>query len=205
MMLVNGLMPYGAQASIYYQYFAPVVPFVIWGSVATSNQWRPERARFALFASVAAFAAFGPLLYTGYGLPDRYASTVVASGERRSFQSLLRAIPPDGSVSATDRLLPHLAEREFAFPFPGPMLCSPEAIFHVPRTSYPEYVAVEWDDAAKGADWPSVLRSWGYETIVTSEDLAVLRLRGTPPEAVDCPGVAEVLRNLITDSIGSDG
>lgn len=197
MMLVSGIASYAQQASLYFQYFAPVVPFLLWGAVSAWSRFRPGSARgLAVVATICLFALLGPLFYIGFGLPDRFASAVVLSGERRTFAEVLELIPPDGSVSATEFLVPHLARREKIYPFPGPMICAESLIFHVDRTSFPAYAAIEWEDAVPGPDWRAFLVASGYEEVATTGDLSVWNLTGQAPPSVTCPSIDEVRRRL---------
>jgi uncharacterized membrane protein len=197
MMLVNGVASYGAQASLYFQYFAPVVPFLLWGSIASWSRFRRGSAHGpALVASIGLFALLGPLFYIGFGLPDRFASTVAVSGQRGQFANVLTSIPDDVSVSATDFLVPHLSMRKEVFPFPGPLVCPDSLIFHVDRTSFPAYIAVEWDDAVPGMDWSAFLRDSGYKEIATNDEVSVWKLTGPIPASVPCPSMDDVRRSL---------
>ncbi|HUP16935.1 MAG TPA: DUF2079 domain-containing protein [Acidimicrobiia bacterium] len=197
MMLVNGVASYEAQASLYFQYFAPVVPFLLWGAIASWPSFRRGSARGpAMVASLGIFALLGPLFYIGFGAPDRFASTVALSGERREFSEVLTSIPDDVSVSATDFLVPHLSRREEVYPFPGPMVCPESLIFHVDRTSSPAYVAVEWEDAVPGMDWRAFLLDRGYEEIAISDQVSVWKLTGSARPSVTCSSMEDVRRRL---------
>jgi hypothetical protein len=197
MMLVSGIASYAQQASLYFQYFAPVVPFLLWGAVSAWSRFRRGSARgLAVVASICLFALLGPLVYIGFGLPDRFASAVFLSGERRTFAEVLGLIPGDVSVSATDFLVPHLSRREEIYPFPGPMVCSESLIFHVDRTSFPAYAAVEWEDAVPGMDWRAFLLTSGYEEVATTGGLSVWNLTGEAPPSATCPSIDDVRRRL---------
>jgi uncharacterized membrane protein len=197
MMLVNGMASYTAQASLYFQYFAPVVPFLLWGAIASWSEFRRGSARgLATVASISLFALLGPLVYIGFGTPDRFASTVAFSSDRQGFSEILATIPKDEAVSATEFLVPHLAERPQIYPFPGPMVCPESLIFHIEQTSFPAYVAVEWEDAVPGVDWRQFLLANGYEEVASNEELTVWNLTGQPSPSVSCPSMAEVRRRL---------
>jgi hypothetical protein len=197
MMLASGVASYTQQASLYFQYFAPVVPFLLWGAIASWSSFRRGSARgLAIVASVSLFALLGPVVYIGFGLPDRFASNVALSSDRREFDDLLASIPADVSVSATDFLVPHLSRREEIYPFPGPMFCPESLIFHVDRTSFPAFVAVEWEDAVPGKDWRAFLQESGYEEVATSIQASVWSLTGEAPPSVACPSMEDVRRSL---------
>lgn len=197
MMLVNGIASYASQASLYYQYFAPVVPFLIWGAVASWSRVRRTSAQgLATVASLGIFLLLGPLLYLGFGLPDRFVTTVIASSERRAISEVLAIIPGDQSVSATDFLVPHLSRRPEIYPFPGPMICPESLIFHIDHTMFPAYVAVEWDDAVPGVDWKDFLAASGYREVASTPEVTVWNLTGPAPAQVVCPSMEEVRRRL---------
>ena len=197
MMLVSGVASYAQQGSLYFQYFAPVVPFLLWGAISSWSRFRRgSRRGLAIVASVSLFALLGPLFYIGFGLPDRFATTVAVSGERRQFSNVLASIPDDASVSATDLLVANLSRRREIYPFPGPMVCPDSLIFHVDRTSFPAYVAVEWDDAIPGRDWRSFLEDIGYEEVASDERVTVWLLSGQPPPSVECPSWEDLRRRL---------
>jgi uncharacterized membrane protein len=193
--LVNGAVSYANQGSLYYHYYAAAVPFLIWGSAAfwVRLERRLSRAiRLSLFASVAIFMALGPLVYLGFGLPDRFATIILGSFDRTAMIETVERVPQDLAVSATDYLLPHMADRAKAYPFPGPMVCSPSLIFYVPETTYPPVVVVEWDDTLPGYDWPSILREWGYVETWTDSQAAIWEHQGPAPASVECPTPVEL-------------
>jgi uncharacterized membrane protein len=197
MMLVNGVASYAQQASLYFQYFAPIVPFLLWGAVSSWSRFRRGAAGGqAMVASICIFALLGPLFYLGFGLPDRFASTVAVSADRRQTSGILEVIPAQASVSATDFLLPHLARRAEVYPFPGPMVCAESLIFHVDRTSFPEYVAIEWEDAVPGADWRSFLPANGYREVASNDHVSVWNLAGRVSPSVACESMEDLRRRL---------
>jgi hypothetical protein len=192
--LFNCAVSYGAQASLYYQYFAPAVPFLIWGaarSLFAAGAEPHERLRLARFATYAVFGLLGPMVYLGFGLPDRYLTTSILSFQRMELAGQLDQIPAGASVSATDHLLPHLADRRQAYPFPGPMECSQSLIFHVPRTSSTEYAAVEWDAFGPDTDLRAILSSWGYRLVNESPTAGVWILDQPQLVSRPCPTVAQ--------------
>lgn len=202
--LLNGAVSYGAQGSIYYQYFAPAVPFLIWGAANGWSRMRRDRVGLATVGTVSAFLLLGPIFFLGYGLPDRFATTILSAGDRRAIDELMVEIPDSGAVSATDRLVPHLATRAEIYPFPGPMICSLSLIFDVPLTSYPPHIVVEWDDAVPGADWASVLPTWGYTETVSNDVATVWTLEGDPPASVPCPPIGDRRRTIALESTGAN-
>lgn len=194
---LNCMAPYAPQASLYYQYFAPAVPFLIWGATRSFSH-RPhgrDRERLTRFATWSVFAVFAPVVYLGYGLPDRFVTTAVGSLDRMSIGRLLEAIPAQASVSATDHLLPHLATRRLAYPFPGPMQCSQSLIFYVPQTSFVEYVAVEWDSFGSHTDLTGILTEWGYQPVIDDAKVGVWRLAQTSPPSQTCPPLGNLAQS----------
>jgi hypothetical protein len=76
------------------------------------------------------------------------------------------------------------------------MVCPESLIFHVDRTSFPAYVAVEWDDTIPGRDWRSFLEDVGYEEVASDERVTVWLLSGQPPASVECPSWEDLRRRL---------
>ena len=197
MMLVNGVASYPPQGSLYFQYFAPVVPFLLWGTVAGWTRLRRGSTNgLAVVATISMFVLLGPYFYLGYGAPDRFASNLARSGDRREFSEVLEVIPGTSSVSATDFLVPHLSKRREIYPFPAPLLCLDSLIFHVDHTSFPAYVAIEWSEAIRGRDWRVFLAASGYEEVASTRDMAVWNLTNRPPVSVPCPSKDEVRRSV---------
>ena len=197
MMLVNGVASYGQQGSLYFQYFSMVVPFLLWGAVASWSGFRRGSPRgLAIVASISIFVVLGPLFYIGYGLSDRFASTIAVSGDRRAIAQVLATIPDDASVAATDLLVSHLSRRPEVYPFPGPMVCPESLIFHIDRTSFPDYVAIEWEDMISGTDWREFLANNAYEEVASDGRVSVWLLTGQPPASVACPSWEDLRRRL---------
>ena len=151
------------QTSLYYQYFAQAVPFLIAGSILPIL--RSGRVKMSLVASSAVLFLLGPLIYLGYGLPDRFASEILAAGDRRAVSELVELIPPTASVSATDLLAAPVAYRPEIQPFPGPMVCGNSLGYYTPVTRANDYVLFEQRRAPAGQDWPQVLTHWGYALV----------------------------------------
>lgn len=194
MLILNGLSAYGPQADLTYHYYAPAIPFLLWGAAASWPRFRRRRAnptRLALAATALTFLALGPIVHQGFGLPDRFLATIVSSSERRAMQHAVDRIPADVAVSASDHILPHLAERAEVFPFPGPMLCSQDPIFYIATTRYVPTVVVESADLPEGPDWPSVLAAWGYRRAYAGGGAEIWHLSGPPGPSVQCPSASD--------------
>lgn len=120
------LSDYREQYDIVNQYSAPLIPFLMGGTIVTLG-WlmrrRPFRsaagryalASYVLFAAAASSVAFGPTPIGRRHDPEQFAIT-----ERlRYAEEAFRRIPPDASVSAQSDLVPHLAHRRQIYVFPN--------------------------------------------------------------------------------------
>ncbi len=99
-----------------------------------------------------------PLVYIGFGparpvCQHRRRSPVIAGSSPRSWPRFPETKPSRQPTSS----FPTLRGAGEIYPFPGPMVCPESLIFHVERTSFPAYVAVEWEDAVPGVDWRAFL------------------------------------------------
>ena len=180
MMLVNGVASYTQQASLYFQYFAPVVPFLLWGAIASwsrLSQRVGSRAGHRCLDQPVRLARPAVLhrVRIARSLRQHRCHSPANGG---SSPKSWRRFPDDVSVSATDFLVPHLARRAEIYPFPGPMVCPESLIFHVDRTSFPAYVAIEWEDAVPGVDWRAFLLESGYEEVAAGDEVSVWKLTG---------------------------
>jgi uncharacterized membrane protein len=110
-----------AQVSIDYHYALELVPFVFYGAVAGAaalrgrlaggeapGRWDHRLAGLLLAASLLFHGRPEMLHLRQYRPTDHHARLVAA----------LARIPPDAPVSAQNRLVPHLAHREFVYVFP---------------------------------------------------------------------------------------
>ncbi len=82
------------------------------------------------------------------------------------------------------------------------MVCPESLIFHVDDTSYPPYVAVEWDDAVPGVDWRAFLTDRGYQEVAATAQLTLWTLTGTAPDPVECPSWEDLRRRLVAEIPG---
>jgi hypothetical protein len=180
---------YEQQASLSYQYFAQAIPFLIAGSISFVARGGDRRIRLSMSATLLTFGLLGPLIYIGFGLPDRFFSVVASSSDRVRVRHMLSSIPADASISATEMIVPALAWRGEIHPFPGPMICGNSLGYYTPKTNATDYVVLEAETAPLGPDWGIVLPSWGYievgETVGVElwrlEDASALREQTCPP------------------------
>ena len=151
------------QVSLYYQYYAQVVPFLIAGaiSVFVLPKWS-NRLQLSLIATVLLGLLLGPFIYIGFGPPDRYASEILSSSGRVEARGLLSEIPDFASVSATEMLTPAVAWRREVHPFPGPMMCGNSLGYFTASTAAVDYVLLEVENAPPGVEWTSALSAWGF-------------------------------------------
>ena len=157
------LSSWPTQISLYFQYYAQVVPFLIAGAISSFalTQWK-RRLRLSLLATLLLGVLLGPFFYIGYGSPDRYSSVILGSDWRIEARSLLSSVPAVASVSATDLLTPPLAWRAEVHPFPGPMVCGDSFLYFTPSTRSVDYVLLETRTAPTGVEWSSTLTEWGF-------------------------------------------
>jgi uncharacterized membrane protein len=112
-LVINLLSSKQEQTSIFYQYNAGIIPFVIAASVLGAARLR--RTRFvspALLASMGCLAAVSPLVFTITHLHWRTHAQVVA------IDHALDRIPPGVAVSASNSLGAYVSERRSVAMFP---------------------------------------------------------------------------------------
>ncbi|GIW05223.1 MAG: hypothetical protein KatS3mg060_0028 [Dehalococcoidia bacterium] len=120
------LSDYREQYDIVNQYSAPLIPFIMGGTIVTLG-WLMRRRPFAswagryalacyvLFAAAASSVAFGPTPIGRRHDPEQFTITDRVRYAHEAF----RRIPPDASVSAQSDLVPHLAHRRQIYLFPN--------------------------------------------------------------------------------------
>ncbi|MGH8924439.1 MAG: DUF2079 domain-containing protein, partial [Acidimicrobiia bacterium] len=175
------------QASLYYQYFAQAVPFLIAGSIQPIVHGGRARVRMSLVASSAILLLLGPLIYLGYGLPDRFATETLSAGDRRAASVLIELIPPTASVSATELLTAPVAWRSEVHPFPGPMVCGNSLGYFTPETRTNDFVLFEPGRAPAGPDWSKVLPLWGYGLVGAAGGAQLWQLEHEIFVSTSCP------------------
>lgn len=188
---------YEQQASLYYQYFAQSIPFLIAGSIAFIAGGGQRTIRLSVIATALTFVLLGPVIYIGFGLPDRFISTVASTPERARIREMLAMIPRTASVSATEMIVPALAWRSEIHPFPGPMVCGNSLGYYTPETDAVDYVVLEPMNAPLGPDWQAVLPEWGYVEVVESEGVELWKLASTGWAGEQCPPWVEQKAALI--------
>jgi hypothetical protein len=182
------------QASLYYQYFAQTVPFLIAGAIPFVANGSAQRLRLSALATVAIFALLGPLIYIGYGLPDRFAAVVLGRDERAMARPMIQALASDETISATELIVPAVAWRADVHPFPGPMVCGNSVGYHTPSTRAADYVLFEPTDAPQGPDWNALLTSWGYELVEESQGIELWEHSSGTFDEKECPSWEEQKR-----------
>jgi hypothetical protein len=176
------------QISLYYQYYAQVVPFLIAGGVGgfVLPKWN-NRIQLSLIATVLLGALLGPFIYIGFGPPDRYASEIVSSSGRGEARRLLSEVPDFASVSATEMLTPAVAWRREIHPFPGPMICGNSLGYFTSGTTAVDYALVEVDNAPPGVEWSSTLADWGFVLEGQAVGIELWRLNSDRVTDRSCP------------------
>jgi uncharacterized membrane protein len=187
------------QTSLYYQYFAQAVPFLIAGSIEPILRGGPARVRMSLVASSVILLLLGPLIYLGYGLPDRFANEILVAGNRRAASSLIELIPPTASVSASELLAAPIAWRSEIHPFPGPMVCGNSLGYFTPVTRANDFVLLEPGRAPAGPDWSQVLPQWGYSLVAAEGGAQLWSLEHEVFLSTNCP-TWEVQKEEVLDT-----
>lgn len=118
-----------------FQYQIPAVPFLMWGALTGYQKLVTERGvdgrllmRASVAVSVIAFVILGPLVAFGEVPRDRHIADIVGGSDRTKFDDVVAHAPPDGELSASFILVPHVAGREHVYNFPLPLTCSTEPI-----------------------------------------------------------------------------
>ena len=188
------------QVSLYYQYYAQVVPFLIAGAIScfALPRWS-QRIQLSLIATVLLGLLLGPFFYIGFGPPDRYASEILSSSGRVEARGLLTEIPGFASVSATEMLTPAVAWRPEIHPFPGPMMCGNSIGYFTPRTRAVDYVLFEMENAPSGVEWSSTLMAWGFVLERRAAGIELWRLDSNNVAAEDCPSWEQQKRASLGD------
>jgi uncharacterized membrane protein len=114
---------------------APILTFAAIDTVGRVVRLRPRRGRWAPTASFTVGSltvgslVVGAVITFGAVRPLRELATYVSDGRAAQIQSCLDVIPPDASVSATSRLVPHLSDRR--------------QIYGVPTKTDSQYLAID--------------------------------------------------------------
>jgi uncharacterized membrane protein len=111
---INLLSSKPEQTTVFYQYTAGIVPFVVAASVLGAARLRRRRhAPTALLAIIGCLAILSPLIYTGVSLHSRSASEVNAT------RKALKLIPGGVPVSASQTLGAYVSTRHVVAVFPS--------------------------------------------------------------------------------------
>jgi uncharacterized membrane protein len=111
---INLLSSNDKQTTIFYQYTAGIIPFVVAASVLGAAKVRKRRhAPPALLAVVCLLAILSPLIFTTSILAHRDADAVSA------MKRAVMLIPPDAPVSASISLGGNVSERRVVVNFPA--------------------------------------------------------------------------------------
>jgi hypothetical protein len=181
-----------AQASLFYHYFAQAVPFLIAGAIPYFAGDR-ERTRMSVAASLAIFGLLGPMVFIGFGFPDRFASTTVASRHRAEARALFSYIPDNASVSVSGMLGAPVAWRAEIHPFPHPMVCPTWFGYQTPSSFATDFVLFESTDSAEQPDWAMMLDAWGYTRLGSSGTIELWKLTSSRVTTEPCgPSASQV-------------
>jgi uncharacterized membrane protein len=113
-LVINLLSAKSEQTTIFYQYTAGIVPFVVAASVLGAARLR--RRRFVpttLLAVIGLLAIASPLVYTVSSIHSRSAAEVTAS------RNALKLVPPRVAVSASQTLGAYVSTRKSVAVFPN--------------------------------------------------------------------------------------
>jgi uncharacterized membrane protein len=112
---INLLSSKPEQTTVFYQYAAGIVPFVVAASVVGAGRLGRQRGRvLATLAGVAAcLSLVSPLIYTAYSVHD--TSTAQVSATRHA----LALVPPDARVSASQTVGAYVSTRRYLSVFPS--------------------------------------------------------------------------------------
>jgi uncharacterized membrane protein len=159
----NLLSETATQTSIEFHYTAPIIPFLVAGTVLGAARV-PRLATVALATSLAGAVVLGPL-WVGELVPDRM------SAHDRVAARAVGLVPPSAPVSSTNGLGAHLSERRRVFSFPV-IRDSEWVAVDLRRASY-----LDRRSAASTAAIPlaRLLASGDWETVLDEDGILVLR------------------------------
>jgi uncharacterized membrane protein len=167
----NLLSETATQTSIEFHYTAPIIPFLVAGTVLGAARV-PRLAPVALAASLVGAVVLGPL-WAGELVPDRL------SAHDRVAARAVGLVPPHAPVSSTNGLGAHLSARRRVFSFPVIRESEWVAVdlrraSYLDRRSAPSTAAIPLARLVASGDW---------ETVLDEDGIYVLRRRaasGTP-------------------------
>jgi uncharacterized membrane protein len=150
----NLLSETATQTSIEFHYTAPIIPFLVAGTVLGAARV-PRLAPIALAASLAGAIVLGPL-WAGELVPDRL------SAHDRVAAHAVELVPPNAPVSSTNGLGAHLSERRRVFSFPVIRESEWVAVdlrraSYLDRRSAPSTAAIPLARLLASGEWETVL------------------------------------------------
>jgi uncharacterized membrane protein len=102
-----------SQNSIYFQYNAPVLPFLLAAGIEGYRRARAPGSAALLLVGALAFANFAdPAALKDVGRPYTIVDGIRPRPNRASFEAARRHIPPGASLLAGDHLAPHFSARQ---------------------------------------------------------------------------------------------
>ena len=181
--------------TVYFQYYVAAVIFFIWaGAHAFRLPWLAQRVPHAIMAAVLVWLVVGPVGLVLKPPGGRSFIDLVVHSDRRSMAQTIEVIPSDASISAGTYILPHLAERNQAYTYPAPMVCSPTIIAYHEFTAYPDYIVVEPRDRK---DYPLDIESLGYQLADIGEGVEVWRhTKADELEPDKCPSAEDAREGM---------
>ncbi len=191
LMVVNLLADSEPVRSINFQYYAPALPFLVWGALhalrgVLQRPGAPSRvirtAAIAIAATV--FISIGPPL----GDPDASATFrgIFSARDRTALDAVIAHTPDGVEVAASETLVAHLARRERIYSLPTPLICT-VGLIGLNRFR-PDYVVVDTTDRGEPSDSPvSALPALGYTVEWSNEVGAVWRRVGERGPDQPCP------------------
>jgi uncharacterized membrane protein len=114
-LVINLLSAKPEQTTIFYQYTAGIIPFVVAASVlgAAKLRARQRHASIALLSVISVLAIVSPLIYTVSSIHSRSGAEITAS------RNALKLIPPRVAVSASQTLGAYVSTRKTVSVFPS--------------------------------------------------------------------------------------
>ena len=161
----NLLSDVSTQTSIEFHYTAPIVPFLVAGTVFAAARF-PRLAPFVLLATLVGAVALGPFRH-GELRPDRI------SAHDRVAQRAVELIPGDAAVSSTNGLGAHLSARRRILSFPVVRDADWVAV-DLRRASYLDRRS---DPSTAAVPLARLLESGGWEKVLDEDGIFVLRRR----------------------------
>lgn len=145
-----------------FQYQVLAVPFLVAGGLAALER-HPQFGRRAILISVTLFLAAGPLGPNPFQARHPFTFLeAIARPPRSALAEVVERVAPGVSVSASEHLVPHLAEREQIYRFPIPLVCPAAGLTLLEKTSTPQVVALSSLDELP-PQTESLLKEAGYQ------------------------------------------